>query len=134
MHIQAYRSCAGCFRVLWFSLTTISICLAGCSSPGSQAYQAYVQFTNASMNGDCAEMYALAETGAVSYVDNLCKPRTTMLLGKEIYMGSPANIMADIKPIATPFFPLITLERTIESETVSADGNEVNLVVKEKSY
>ena len=86
------------------------------------------------MNGNCAEMYALAETGAVSYVDNLCKPRTMMLLGKEINLGSPASIIAEIKPAATPFHPLITLEGTIESETASADGNEVDLLVMEKSF
>jgi len=98
------------------------------------AYQTYVQFVAASMNGNCPEMYALAESEAVAYVDNLCKPRTIVVLGKEIQLGSPAGIIAEMKPAATPFFPLITLERTIESETISADGTEVDLVVREKSY
>jgi hypothetical protein len=98
------------------------------------AYQAYVQFVAASMNGNCPEMYVLAESEAVAYVDNLCKPRTMVILGKEIQLGSVASNIAETKPAATPFSPLITLERTIESEDTSADGNEVDLVVQEKSY
>ena len=79
-------------------------------------------------------MYALAEAEAISYVDYLCKPRTIMLLGKEINMGSPASNIAALKPATTSFSPLITLERDIESKTTSADGNEVALVVIEHSF
>ena len=134
MNIHFPRLGDGRFRELWLSLTAILFSFVGCGSPGSPAYQAYVQFTNASINSDCDVMYALAEAGAVPYVDNLCKPRTIMLLGKEIYLGSPANIVADIKPVTTPLHPLITLEREIESETKSADRNEVDLVVIEHSF
>ena len=134
MNIQFPRRCDGKFRELWLSLTAILFSFVGCGSPGSPAYRAYVQFTNASMNGNCAGMYALVEAGAVPYVDNLCKPRTMMFLGKEINMGSPADIIADIKPATTPLHPLITLERTIESEISSADGNEVDLLIIEKSF
>ena len=98
------------------------------------AFQAYVQFVTATINGNCSGMYALVESEAVPYVDDLCQPRTMELLGKEIQLGSPAGIIAATKPAATPFHPLIKLDRTIESETTSADGNEVDLVVLEKSY
>ena len=70
----------------------------------------------------------------MSYVDNLCKPRAIKLLGKEINMGSPANIIAETKPNVTHFVSLISLKRTIETWIASVDGNVVDLVVNEKSY
>ncbi|MSQ63140.1 MAG: hypothetical protein EXR33_04785 [Betaproteobacteria bacterium] len=89
---------------------------------------------SASINGDCPGMYARVEKEAMDYVDNLCKPRTTVLMGKTIDLGSPASIIAQMRPTATPFAPHIIQERAIESETASADGREVRLVVTEKFY
>jgi hypothetical protein len=112
----------------------IALFVAACGPSGSQAYQAYVGLVSASINGDCPGMYARVEKEATDYVDNLCKPRTTVLMGKTIELGSPASIIAGIRPTATPFFSHIVQERTIESEAVSTDGLEVRLVVTEKSY
>jgi hypothetical protein len=108
--------------------------VAGCGSSGSPAYQTYVGFVSATINGDCPGMYARVENSAVEYVDDLCKPRTTVMMGKTVDLGSPASIIAQIRPTATPLAQPIKLERTIESETASADGRQVKLVVTEKSY
>ncbi len=88
----------------------------------------------ATINGDCVGMYAHVEKRAVAYVDQLCKPRTTVMMGKTVDLGSPASIIAGMRPTATPFAQPIRLDRTIESETASADGHVVELVVTEKSW
>lgn len=108
--------------------------LHGCGPSESPAYKAYKTFVGASVRGDCTTLYALAEERATAYVDNLCKPRSMVLMGKTIELGSPAGIVAGTRPSSTPFNNPVSLERTIESEAQSADRNTVDLVVVEKSY
>jgi hypothetical protein len=115
-------------------VAAVALLVAACGPSGSPAYQAYLGLIAASINGDCPGMYARVEKQAVEYVDNLCKPRSMVLMGKTIELGSPASIIAQMRPTATPFAPHIVQERTIESETASADGREVRLVVTEKSF
>ena len=115
-------------------IAALSIFLAACGRPGSPAYQTYAGFTSATVKGDCPEMYARVEKEAIAYVDNLCQPRSIVIMGKTVNLGSPASIVASIRPTTTPFTQPIVQERTIESEKVSADGSEVRLVVTEKSY
>ena len=116
------------------ALAAIAMFVAACGPSGSPAYQTYVGLMSATINGDCPGMYARVEKEAIEYADNLCKRRTMVLMGQTIDLGSPASIIAAMRPTATPFAPSIIQERTIESETVSADGLEVRLVVTEKSY
>ncbi|MSP96095.1 MAG: hypothetical protein EXR29_02475 [Betaproteobacteria bacterium] len=112
----------------------IAMFVAACGPSGSPAYQANLGLMSASLNGDCSGMYARVENWATEYVDNLCKPRSVVLMGKIIELGSPASIIAQMGSAATPFAPPVIQERTIESETASADGLEVRLVVTEKSF
>ena len=79
-------------------------------------------------------MYALAEERAIDFVDHLCKPRSMNIMGQTVNLGSPAGIVAGIRPNSTPFNDPVSMERTIESETRSADRNTVDLVVVEKSF
>jgi hypothetical protein len=108
--------------------------VSGCGPSESPAFQAYKSFVNASTRGDCTTLYALAEGDAIAYVDNLCKPRSMTLMGQTVNLGSVAGIVAGIRPSSTPYNNPMSLERTIESETRSADRSTVDLVVVEKSF
>ena len=108
--------------------------VTACGPSGSPAYQTYVGFVSAIVTGDCPGMYARVEKQATEFVDNLCTPRTTVVLGNVVNLGSVASNVASMRPTATPFMSPIVMERTVESETASADGREVRLVVTEKSY
>jgi hypothetical protein len=108
--------------------------LVGCSAGGSPAFEAYKSFVNATVRGDCATLYSLAEKDAVSFVDNQCKPRSMTLMGQTVELGSIASNVASIRPSSTPFNDPISLERTIETETQLPDKKTVELIVVEKSF
>lgn len=114
--------------------TAIAVLVAACGPSGSPAYQAYLGLMSATLAGDCPGMYARVEEEATAYADNLCQRRSMVLMGKTIDLGSVAGQVAQMRPSATPFASPIVQERTIESETASADGREVRLVVTEKSF
>ncbi len=116
------------------ALAAVAILVAACGPSGSPAYKTYLGLMSATLVGDCPGMYSRVENEATEYADNLCKPRFMVLMGKTIEPGSPASIVAQMRPTATPFAPPVIQERTIESETASADAREVRLVVTEKSY
>jgi hypothetical protein len=115
-------------------MVILAALVAACGADGSPAFHAYKAFVNASIRGDCDTLYGLAEKDAVAFVDNLCKPRSMTLMGQNVEMGSIASNVAGIRPSSTPFNDPIGLERTIESETQSADKKTVELIVLEKSF
>ncbi len=106
---------------------------SGCSSPKSQAYQAYLDFLHAQeVTHNCEVMYAMTEDQAITHVDRLCKPIKYMdpVLHQEVYLGSPMNMIKDMEPAHTPFFPMFNVERTLISQTYLEDRNQVELVIQ----
>lgn len=118
--------------------TTALLILAGfiaaCGTGESPAFQAYKTFVNATVRGDCGTLYGLAEQDAIAFVDEQCKRRSMTIMGQTVDLGSVASNVAGIRPSSTPFNDPISLERTIESETRSADRNTIDLIVLEKSF
>ena len=116
------------------ALVILAGLVAACGSDGSPAFQTYKAFVNATVRGDCATLYGLAEKDAVAFVDNQCKPRSMTLMGQTVELRSIASSVAGIRPSSTPFNDSNSLERTIESETRSPDKKTVDLIVLEKSF
>lgn len=108
--------------------------VAACDFGESAAFKTYKSFVNAIVRGDCDTLYAMAEKGAVAFVDNHCRRRSITIMDKTIDLGSIASNVASIRPSSTPFNDPISMERTIESETRSSDKKTVDLVILEKSF
>ncbi len=116
------------------ALVLLAGLIAACGTGESPAFQSYKAFVNAVVRGDCDTLYGLAEQDAIAFVDEQCKRRTMTVMGQTVDLGSVASNVAGIRPSSTPFNDPISLERTIESETRSADRNTVDLIVLEKSF
>src|SRR5262245_23658531 len=103
------------------TLVVLAALAAACGFGGSPAFEAYKDFVNATVRGDCDTLYGLAEQEAVAFVDSQCKRRRMTLGDKTFDLGSVASNVGGIGPSSTPFNNPVSLERTLESETESPD-------------
>jgi hypothetical protein len=97
----------------------------------SPAYLAYLQWTQATLAGNCNDLNSLAapDSAAKKWVDNFCGATGSMtVMGSVIPAASPAGMVADLHN--TPMGSSIRLLHEIQSEEEAADGT-VSLTVIE---
>jgi hypothetical protein len=95
----------------------------------SPAYEAYLKWTQATMDGDCPTLYALSDGEAKKWVDSFCTGSAGMtILGQVTSSPSAASMVKELR--ATPQGAMRGLRRELEAETRAADG-AVDLTVVE---
>lgn len=95
----------------------------------SPAYKAYLQWVQATTEGDCNVLNALAEGKAKDWVTGFCTPGGGMTVyGTTIAGKSAAEMVKEMR--LTPQGSALRLKHTLESET-EADNGQVSLVVRE---
>src|SRR5689334_6769948 len=101
-------SAAG-FAVYWFGFHK------------SPAYETYLRWTQATMDGDCQTLYSISEGDAKKWVDLFCTPQGGMtVMGQTIPGQTAANVVSDLRN--SPQGALRGLKHELKDETEAADG------------
>lgn len=100
---------AGGFAVYWFGFHK------------SPAYETYLKWTQATMEGDCKTLYSISDGDARKWVDFFCTPQGGMTIMGQVQPGMvAANMVSDLRN--SPQGAMRGLRHEIQSEEEAADG------------
>ncbi|HUO59007.1 MAG TPA: hypothetical protein VMV05_12595 [bacterium] len=108
----------GCWSVYWLGFHK------------SPAYKAYLQWTQATLDGDCKTLYLIADGPAKEWVDSFCGASGGLTVGGQplVSSTSAAAMVAELRN--TPAGAMKQLHHDLESEEEAPDGT-VSLSVVE---
>jgi len=87
----------------------------------SPAYLAYLKWAQATRNGDCKTLQAMADGDAKKWVDGFCTPQGGMtVMGQAVPGMVAANMVSDLRN--TPQGSMMRFGHELESEEEAADG------------
>jgi hypothetical protein len=116
----------------WITVAVLGIggfCIYWFGFHKSPAYLAYLQWTKATLEGDCKTLYGISDGDARKWVDFFCTAQGGMTIMGQVVPGQvAANIVSDLRN--SPQGAMRGLDHELKSETEASDGT-VDLEVVE---